>query len=151
MTVDSTGLSPSFTVRVRDELALQFDARYARAAATLGRLRERVQAVVPLERRAGVMQHFAARDIEELAAMPPGAVEHEVERAVDTLAGVVPAQTKPLVCASRASLLAHDPDPDRRWRRWPGPASPRPCSRSPPAATRSRTARSPPSAATTCS
>ena len=106
VTIDSTGLSPSFTKRIRDELALQFDARYARAASTLGLLRERVQAVVPPPMRAPVMQHFAARDIEELAAMPPGAVEHEVERAVDTLGGVVPAQTKPLVCASRASLLA---------------------------------------------
>ena len=36
------------------------------------------------------MRHFAERDIDELAAMPPGAVEHEVERAADTLAGVVP-------------------------------------------------------------
>ncbi len=106
VTVDSAGLSPSFTKRVRDELALQFDARYARAAATLGALRERVQAVVPLERRAAVMAHFAARDIEELAAMPPGAVEHEVERAVDTLGGVVPSSQRALVCASRASLLA---------------------------------------------
>ncbi len=106
VTVDSTGLAPAFTKRVRDELALQFDARYGRAAATLGRLRERVQAVVPPERRAAVLAHFAARDIEELAAMPPGAVEHEVERAVDTLAGVVPARTTPLVCASRASRLA---------------------------------------------
>lgn len=106
VTVDSAGLSPSFTKRVRDELALQFDARYARAAAALGTLRERVQAVVPRERRAAVMAHFAARDLEELAAMPPGAVEHEVERAVDTLGGVVPSQQRALVAATRASLLA---------------------------------------------
>ena len=106
VTVDSGGLAPSFTKRIRDELALQFDARYARAAATLGALRERVQTVVPPERRAAVMQHFAERDVDELATMKAGAVEHEVERTADTLAGVVPAQTKPLVCATRASLLA---------------------------------------------
>ncbi|HYW52416.1 MAG TPA: hydroxymethylbilane synthase, partial [Dongiaceae bacterium] len=106
VSVDSGGLSPSFTKRIRDELALQFDARYARAAATLGALRERVQTVVPPDRRAAVMQHFAERDVDELATMKAGAVEHEVERAADTLAGVVPAQTQPLVCATRASLLA---------------------------------------------
>ena len=106
VTVDSSGLSPAFTKRIRDELALQFDSRYARAAATLGALRERVQAVVPRELRAVVMQHFAERDVDELAAMPPGAVEHEVERTAETLAGVVPAQTKTLICASRASALA---------------------------------------------
>jgi hydroxymethylbilane synthase len=106
VTVDSSGLSPAFTKRIRDELALQFDARYARAAATLGALRERVHAVVPRELRAAVMQHFAERDVDELAAMPPGAVEHEVERAAETLAGVVPAQTHALICASRGSALA---------------------------------------------
>ncbi len=106
VTIDSGGLSPTFTARIRDELALQFDARYARAAATLGELRERVLAVVPLERRAGVMRHFAERDIDDLAAMPHGAIEHEVERAVDTLGGVQPGLPPTLVCASRASALA---------------------------------------------
>ncbi len=106
VTVDSGGLSPSFTARIRDELAVQFDARYARAAATLGALRERVLAVVPVDRRAGVMRHFAERDIDDLAAMPAGAVEHEVERAVDTLGGVRPSDLTTLVCASRASALA---------------------------------------------
>lgn len=106
VTVDSAGLSPSFTARIRDELAVQFDARYARAAATLGALRQRVLAVVPLERRPGVMRHFAERDIDDLAAMPAGAVEHEVERAVDTLGGVRPSDLATLVCASRASALA---------------------------------------------
>ncbi|HWT06026.1 MAG TPA: hydroxymethylbilane synthase, partial [Xanthomonadales bacterium] len=106
VSVDSGGLSPSFTKRIRDELALQFDARYARAAATLGALRERVQIVVPPEQRAALMKHFAERDVDELATMKAGAIEHEVERAADTLAGVVPAQTEPLVCATRASLLA---------------------------------------------
>ena len=72
--VDSGGLSPSFTKRIRDELALQFDARYARAAATLAALRERIAAVVPLEGRAALMQHFAERDIDELATMKAGAV-----------------------------------------------------------------------------
>lgn len=106
VTVDSAGLSPSFTARIRNELAVQFDARYARAAATLGALRERVLAVVPVERRAGVMRHFAERDIDDLAAMPAGAVEHEVERAVDTLGGVRPSDLATLVCATRASALA---------------------------------------------
>ncbi|MBV8299063.1 MAG: hydroxymethylbilane synthase [Candidatus Eremiobacteraeota bacterium] len=106
VSVDSGGLSPSFTKRVRDELALQFDARYARAAATLGALRERLRTVVPAERRAEVMRHFAERDVDELAAMQPGAVEHEVERAAETLAGTVPCETGSLVCATRASRLA---------------------------------------------
>jgi hydroxymethylbilane synthase len=106
VTVDSAGLSPAFTKRIRDELALQFDARYARAAATLGTIRERVQAVVPASLQAQVLRHFAERDVDELAAMPPAAVEHEVERSAETLAGVVPSQTNAIVCASRASKLA---------------------------------------------
>jgi hydroxymethylbilane synthase len=106
VTVDSGGLSPAFTRRIRDELALQFDARYARAAATLGAIRERIGTVVPPALRVAVLRHFAERDVDELAAMPPGAIEHEVERAVDTLAGVVPREGRPLVCASRASALA---------------------------------------------
>jgi hydroxymethylbilane synthase len=106
VTVDSGGLAPSFTARIRDELAVQFDSRYARAASTLGALRERVLAVVPIDRRAAVMRHFAERDIDDLASMPPGAVEHEVERAVDTLGGVRPSELSTLVCATRASALA---------------------------------------------
>jgi hydroxymethylbilane synthase len=106
VSVDSGGLSPSFTKRVRDELAVIFDTRYARAAATLGRLRERVAAVVPLAGRAAVMKHFSERDIDDLAGMPPSELEHEVERAADTVANVVPADPRTLVCASRASALA---------------------------------------------
>jgi len=106
VTVDSSGLSPSFTTRIRDELAVQFDARYARAAATLGALRDRVLVVVPIERRAAVMRHFAERDIDDLASMQPGAIEHEVERAVDTLGGVRPSELSTMVCATRASALA---------------------------------------------
>jgi hydroxymethylbilane synthase len=106
VTVDSSGLSPSFTTRIRDELAVQFDSRYARAAATLGALRERVLVVVPMDRRAAVMRHFAERDIDDLASMPPGAIEHEVERAVDTIGGVRPSELATLVCATRASALA---------------------------------------------
>ena len=78
VTVDSAGSAPAFTARIRDELALQFDARYARAATTLGALREQMLAVVPPERRAAVLRHFAERDIDELAAMQPAAIEHEV-------------------------------------------------------------------------
>jgi hydroxymethylbilane synthase len=106
VTVDSSGLAPAFTARIRDELAVQFDSRYARAAATLGALRERVLAVVPIDRRAAVMRHFADRDIDDLASMPAGAVEHEVERAVDTLGGVRPSELSTLVGATRGSALA---------------------------------------------
>ena len=113
VSVDSAGLAPGFTKRIRDELAVVFDTRYARAAATLGRLRERVQAVVPLPGRAAVMKHFSERDIDDLAGMPASEMEHEVERAADTVANVVPAEPHTLVCASRASALgdgsnAHD-------------------------------------------
>jgi hydroxymethylbilane synthase len=106
VTVDTGGLAPAFTRRVRDELAVQLDARYARAAATLGAIRERILAVVPSEQRAPVLRHFADRDLDELAAMLPSAVEHEVDRAVETLAGVIPATLEPLVCATRGSALA---------------------------------------------
>jgi hydroxymethylbilane synthase len=106
VSVDSAGLAPGFTKRIRDELAVVFDTRYARAAATLGRLRERVQAVVPLPRRAAVMKHFSERDIDDLAGMPASEMEHEVERAADTVANVIPADPHTLICASRASALA---------------------------------------------
>lgn len=106
VTIDAPSLPPAFTARIRDELGMQCDARYARAAATLAELHDRTAAVVPPDLQGAVMGHFAQRDIDELAAMRPGAVEHEVERAVDTLGGVVPAQSRPLVCASRASPLA---------------------------------------------
>ncbi len=106
VTIDSAGLSPGFTKRIRDELAVVFDTRYARAAQNLGRLRERVQAVVPLVARAAVMRHFSERDIDDLAGMPPSEMEHEVERAADTVANIVPADPSMLVCASRASALA---------------------------------------------
>ncbi|MGB8267630.1 MAG: hydroxymethylbilane synthase, partial [Candidatus Velthaea sp.] len=106
ITVDSSGLSPSFTKRVRDELAITLDARYARAAKTLGLVRERVQAVVPLEHRAAIMKNFAERDIDDLAAMAAGAIEHEVERTADTVLAVKPADPRTLICATRASQLA---------------------------------------------
>ncbi len=106
VSIDSAGLAPGFAKRIRDELAVTFDSRYARAAATLGRLRERVAAVVPFARRAAVMQHFSERDIDDLAGMLPGELEHEVERAADTVAKVIPSDPRTLVCASRASALA---------------------------------------------
>ncbi len=106
VTVDSGGVAPSFTRRIRDELALQFDARFARAAATLAALRERTLAVVPPDGRAAVMRHFAERDIDDLAAMAPSAIEHEVDRAVDTLGGAVPSDPSMLTCVSRKSPLA---------------------------------------------
>ncbi len=106
ITVEADGLPAAFVDRVRAELALQCDARYGRAAATLLALRERVETVVPPVLREAVMEQFAARDVDELAAMLPGAVEHEVERTADTVAGVVPSSARPLVCATRASRLA---------------------------------------------
>jgi hydroxymethylbilane synthase len=107
LTVTVDGACPTaFTDRIIDELALQFDSRYGRAAETLAALAQRAQAVVPVAAQAAVMGHFAGRDVDELASMRPSAVEHEVERAVDTLGGVVPADTHPLTCATRASLLA---------------------------------------------
>jgi hydroxymethylbilane synthase len=106
ITVDSSGLSPSFTKRIRDELAVALDSRYARAAKTLGLMRERVQAVVPLEHRAAIMKHLAERDIDDLAAMAPGSIEHEVERTADTVLDVEAAAPHTLICATRASQLA---------------------------------------------
>jgi hydroxymethylbilane synthase len=104
--VASSDLAPSFVERVRDELAVQFDTRYARAAATLGALHDRMNHVLPAERHAAVLEHFAGRDIDDLAAMPPSEIEHEVERTADTVSGVKPADPRMLICASRASALA---------------------------------------------
>lgn len=106
LAVDAAGLAQGFTARVSDELGLTLDARYARAATTLDRLRARAAAVVPPNRRAELAAHFAERDLDDLAGMPPGAIEHEVERALDTISGVVPGTPATLVCASRASALA---------------------------------------------
>jgi hydroxymethylbilane synthase len=107
-TVDTGGVSPSFALRLRDELRERFDERYARAAITLGRARTYVTAVVPPDLRARVMGALAALEIDSLAAMNPGVVENEVERIALALAGSVPG-TEPyaqLVCATRASALA---------------------------------------------
>jgi hydroxymethylbilane synthase len=52
------------------------------------------------------MNHFAERDIDDLAAMAPGSIEHEVERTADTVLAVEPSDPHTLVCATRASLLA---------------------------------------------
>jgi hydroxymethylbilane synthase len=84
--VDTGGLSPSFAKRLGDELAAHFDARYARAAAILGKMRDYTTAVVPPAKRAAVMRELAAREIDELAAMNPAMAENEVENVVEHLA-----------------------------------------------------------------
>jgi hydroxymethylbilane synthase len=107
--VDTGGASPSFGQRLARDLRERYDARYARAAETLGRAREYVKAVVPPERRGDVMRDLAARDIDVLAAMNPSVVENEVENAYAALVAPPNAATEPfvqLVCATRASALA---------------------------------------------
>jgi hydroxymethylbilane synthase len=106
VTVDTGGLSPGFTKRVRDELALQFDTRYARAATTLGLARDYAHAVLPKESRMLVMRALAERDLDELAALARADIENEVERIAVNLASPPHPKTGALVCASRGSMLA---------------------------------------------
>jgi siroheme synthase-like protein len=107
--VDTGGVSPSFALRLLGELRDRYDERYVRAAATLGRVRDYVKAVIPADMRAGVMGELAGREIDELAAMNPSVVENEVEAVYAKLSGTgspeVPVFTA-LVCATRASALA---------------------------------------------
>ncbi len=106
VTVDTGGLSPGFTKRVRDELALQFDTRYAKAAVTLGLARDYAHAVLPKESRMLVMRALAERDLDELAALARADIENEVERIAVNLASPPHPKTGALVCASRGSMLA---------------------------------------------
>jgi len=106
--VDTAGLAPSFAVRLRDELRAHFGERYARAAETLGRARTYVTNVVSAEMRPRVLAAFAARDIDELAALSASALEHEIEHLVAGCAagGAAPEPLVQAVCATRASALA---------------------------------------------
>ena len=94
---------------MREELRERFDERYARAAATLGRMRAYATAVLPPELRPQVMGLLAARRIDELASIHPAMLENEVEAAAGELAGI---GSRPasgllqLVCATRPSALA---------------------------------------------
>ena len=106
--VDTAGLAPSFAVRLRDELHAHFGERYGRAAETLGRARTYVANAVSAELRPRVLAAFAARDIDELAALNASALEHEIEHLVAACASGG-AALEPLVqavCATRASALA---------------------------------------------
>jgi hydroxymethylbilane synthase len=106
VTVDTGGLSPGFTKRIRDELALQFDTRYGKAATALGLARDYAHAVLPKESRMLVMRALAERDLDELAALARADIENEVERIAVNLASPPHPKTGALVCASRGSLLA---------------------------------------------
>jgi hydroxymethylbilane synthase len=106
-TVSTAGLSPSFALRLRDELRAQFGERYVRAAETLGRARVLVAQTVALERRARVLNALAAREIDELATMNTKTLENEIEQLLG--AGATGAALEPFVhavCATRASALA---------------------------------------------
>jgi hydroxymethylbilane synthase len=107
-TIDTSGLSPSFALRVRDELQERFGSNYAAAAEALGRARAYVTTVVPAELRAPVMKALAARPIDELAALDPGRAENDVDAIVERMSaasgGGGPLATA--VCATRASALA---------------------------------------------
>jgi hydroxymethylbilane synthase len=108
-TVDTGGASPSFALRLREELRERFDERYARAAETLGRMRAYATAVLPPELRPQVMSSLAARGIDELASIHPAMLENEVEAAASELAGSGPRPASgvlQLVCATRPSALA---------------------------------------------
>lgn len=108
-TVDTGGASPSFAVRLRDELREHFGERYGRAAETLGRMRAYATAVLPPALRAPVMSSLAARGIDELASIPYAMVENEVEAAAAALAASRSGpggETLQVVCATRTSALA---------------------------------------------
>ncbi len=108
-TVDTAGASPSFAIRLRNELREHFDERYGRAAEALGRMRDYATAVFPPALRAPVMTSLAARGIDELASIPYAMVENEVEAAAAAVGapGAAPAhETLQVVCATRTSALA---------------------------------------------
>jgi hydroxymethylbilane synthase len=108
--VDTGASSPSFAMRLLEELRARYGPEYAKAAETLARAREYTKAVVEPAYRGPVMRALAARDIAELAAMNPSTVENEVEEAYTAL--VKPPDAPPpepfgqLVVATRASALA---------------------------------------------
>ncbi|HVA32496.1 MAG TPA: hydroxymethylbilane synthase [Candidatus Baltobacteraceae bacterium] len=111
VSIESSGSSPSLAKRMLAEAATLFGPQYGDAARTLARMRAYVKAVVPSDRRAAVMRALADLPIGELATLNPVQAEHEVEAAIERLAGSestgAPAGgTRSVTCASRASALA---------------------------------------------
>jgi hydroxymethylbilane synthase len=106
LTVDTGGNAPALVKQIRDELAERFDARYARATDTLGRMREYVQTTLAPARRAEVLRRLARLDVDVLAKMNPSASQHAVDELVATLDAKTQRAPVTLVCASRGSKLA---------------------------------------------
>lgn len=106
LTVDTAGRAPALVKQIRDELAERFDARYARATETLGRMRDYVQATLAPARRADVLRQLARLDIDALAKMNPSASEHAVDELVASLDAPVQVTPTTLIGASRGSKLA---------------------------------------------
>ena len=111
--VDTGGSSPSFARRIVREIGERFDESYGRAATTLRFARDYVKSVVPPHLRGSVMETFAERDVAQLAAMNPSAVENEIDEIVTSaLVGLAMPEPGPdekfmhLICATRASALA---------------------------------------------
>jgi hydroxymethylbilane synthase len=108
--VDTAGASPSFARRVRDEIAARFDERYARATATLRRMRVYARDAIDPAWRAAVLRRVAEGDVGELASMNPAAAEDAVDAAaLELRAGSSDRNGsvgRELICASRGSALA---------------------------------------------
>jgi hydroxymethylbilane synthase len=109
ISVDSAGSSPSFARRVRDEIAVRFDERYARATETLRRMRAYARDAVDEARRPAVLRRLAERNLDELASMNPSAAEDAVDAVLQPCGGTFD-RSGPLgpelICASRGSALA---------------------------------------------
>jgi hydroxymethylbilane synthase len=106
LTVDSAGNAPAFVKRIRDELAERFDARYARATETLGRMREYGAAMLDPVRRADVLRRLARLDVDALATMSPTDSEHAVDEIAASLDAAADRTPITMICASRGSRLA---------------------------------------------
>ncbi|HEV3156985.1 MAG TPA: hydroxymethylbilane synthase [Candidatus Baltobacteraceae bacterium] len=102
--IETGGLAPLLAKRLGDEIRATIDERYARAARTLGRLRDYVRRTVPVERRAALLADFAAMPIADLAALPAGAVDDLVDARLSAPNASTPIPS--LLCATRASSLA---------------------------------------------
>jgi len=106
VTIDTGGRAPALVKQIRDELAERFDARYARAVETLGRMRDYVHATLAPQRRAEVLRRLARLDIDVLAKLNPASLQHVVDELVTSLDAAVGQTPSTLVCASRGSKLA---------------------------------------------
>ncbi|MBD5604818.1 MAG: hydroxymethylbilane synthase, partial [Candidatus Eremiobacteraeota bacterium] len=108
--VDTGGSSPSFGMRLLEELRARYGESYARAAETLDRARAYTKAVVEPDYRGPVMRALASREIADLAAMNPSTVENDVEEIYAELVkpsdAPAAAPFRQLVVATRASQLA---------------------------------------------